>query len=49
MIISFRIRADLKAAVERLAKESNRSVSNYVETLIDEHVKQAKKQAGKSK
>ena len=45
-IISFRIRADLKAALEKLAKENNRSVSNYVETALNEHVKQVTKQKG---
>lgn len=47
-IISFRIRADIKAALEKLAKESNRSVSNYIETALDEHIKSVTKK-GKAK
>jgi hypothetical protein len=48
-IISFRIRPDIKEALAKLAASEGRSVSNYIERALDEHIKQAAKKAGKSK
>jgi hypothetical protein len=32
------IRPDLKAAIERLAKSDKRSLSSYVEIVLEEHI-----------
>ena len=39
MVISFQIDERIKAALQKLAKEQNRSLSNYVTTLLLEHLK----------
>jgi predicted transcriptional regulator len=36
--ISFRISADLKASLEKLAKQDSRSLSNYIELALQKHV-----------
>ena len=36
-----RVRPDLKAALERLATNDRRSISNYVEIILEEHVQKA--------
>jgi len=36
--IGFRIKSDLKAEVERLAKADGRSLANYLERLLEAHV-----------
>jgi len=36
--IGFRIRSDLKAELERLAKVDGRSLANYLERLLEAHV-----------
>jgi hypothetical protein len=36
-----RVRPELKAAIERLAGNERRSISNYVEIILEEHVKRA--------
>jgi len=36
-----RVRPELKAALERLATNDRRSISNYVEIILEEHVQEA--------
>jgi hypothetical protein len=36
-----RVRPELKAAIERLAGNERRSISNYVEIILEEHVQKA--------
>ena len=38
-IISFRIRADIKEGIEKLAREDRRSVSQYIENTLEDHIK----------
>ena len=38
--ISFRIRPDLKAALERLAAADRRSLSAYIELALERHVEE---------
>ena len=45
--IGFRIRSDLKAELERLARADGRSLANYLERLLDAHVEAKKKQESK--
>jgi len=46
--ISFRIKAEIKQALERLAKEDKRSLSQYIEIALEAHVEAvSKKQEGK--
>jgi hypothetical protein len=43
---SMRLDEDLKAALQKMADEDNRSLTNYIETLLRQHVadrKRAKK------
>jgi predicted transcriptional regulator len=44
--ISFRIKSEIKQALERLAREDRRSLSQYIELALEAHV-EAKKQDGK--
>jgi hypothetical protein len=37
-IISFRIRADIKAGIEKLAHEDRRSMSQYIEIVLEDHL-----------
>jgi predicted transcriptional regulator len=37
-VISFRIRADIKEALERLAEQDRRSLSQYIENVLEDHV-----------
>jgi hypothetical protein len=39
MVISFKIDQRIKSALQKLALEENRSLSNYVTTLLLEHLK----------
>jgi predicted transcriptional regulator len=39
MSLSFKVDPRLKKALEKLAKQENRSLSNYVVTLLMEHLK----------
>lgn len=39
MSLSFKIDPRLKKALEKLAQQENRSLSNYVVTLLMEHLK----------
>ena len=39
MVISFQIDERMKTALQKLAAEENRSLSNYVTTLLLEHLK----------
>jgi hypothetical protein len=36
-----RVRPELKAALERLATNERRSISNYVEIILEDHVQKA--------
>ena len=36
-----RVRPELKAALERLATNDRRSISNYVEIILEDHVQKA--------
>jgi hypothetical protein len=44
--ISFRIKAEIKEALRRLAKADNRSLSSYIELALEEHI-EAGKRGGK--
>jgi predicted transcriptional regulator len=53
MVISFKVDEKVKTALQKLAEEENRSLSNYVTTLLLDHLKskgvdwhKAKKKAG---
>jgi hypothetical protein len=50
-IISFRIRADIKEALQKLAAADRRSTSSYIEFALEEHIKRkgSGKPAGKRK
>ena len=45
-IVSFRIRGDIKDALQKLAKADRRSLSSYIEIVLDTHI-EAKRQEGK--
>lgn len=36
--ISFRTKPDLKVRLEKLARQDNRSLSQYIETVLERHV-----------
>jgi hypothetical protein len=42
--IGFRVRAHLKAELERLANAEHRTLANYLEMLLEAHVAAAAKQ-----
>jgi predicted transcriptional regulator len=42
-VISFKIDTDLKAKLEKLGKEENRSLSNLIETILMKYAKTEKK------
>jgi predicted DNA-binding protein len=42
--ISFRIKAGIKQDLERLAKDDRRSLSSYIELVLEAHI-EAKKQS----
>jgi hypothetical protein len=42
-IISFRIRADIRDGLKKLAAEDRRSLSQYVENALEDHVKSFRK------
>ena len=37
--VNLRVRPDLKAKLEKLAKEDRRTLSAYIEKLLEDHVK----------
>lgn len=39
MVISFKVDGKVKNALQKLAEEENRSLSNYVSTLLLDHLK----------
>jgi hypothetical protein len=41
--LNLRVRPSLKAKLERLAKQDRRTLSAYVEKLLDDHVRSAPK------
>lgn len=47
-IVSFRIRSDIKEALQDLANRDRRSLSSYIELALEAHI-EAKKQTGKRK
>jgi predicted transcriptional regulator len=40
-VISFRIRADIKRGIQKLANEDRRSLSQYIENCLEDHIKEA--------
>lgn len=38
-VISFRIRADIKRGIQKLADEDRRSLSQYIENVLEDHLK----------
>ncbi|KAB2916746.1 MAG: ribbon-helix-helix protein, CopG family [Hyphomicrobiaceae bacterium] len=46
--LSIRIEPELKAALERLAKDDRRSLASYVEIALQEHVDRKSARRGKS-
>jgi hypothetical protein len=38
-IISFRIRDDIKDGLQQLANDDRRSLSSYIEIVLDDHLK----------
>ena len=40
-----RVRPEIKAALERLAANERRSISNYVEIILEDHVQKAPSKA----
>jgi hypothetical protein len=50
-VISFRIRPDIKAGVQKLADADRRSLSSYIEMVLEAHLKQrsSKKPEGKKR
>jgi len=38
-VISFRIRADIKKGIQKLADEDRRSLSQYIEIVLEDHLK----------
>ena len=47
--ISFRIKAEIKEELQRLAEADKRSLSQYIETALEAHIERVKKQAGKKR
>lgn len=45
--ISFRLPQDLKAALERLAKDDERSLTSYVTLALRKHVEAVSRKGGK--
>jgi hypothetical protein len=45
--LNLRVRAALKAKLEKLAKEDRRTLSAYVEKLLDEHITEQARRAAK--
>jgi len=45
-ILSFRVRADIKDAMQKLANADRRTLSSYIELVLEAHV-EAKKKEGK--
>jgi hypothetical protein len=46
---SMRLPPDLKLALKRLADEDRRSLTNYIEVLLEQHVANATQDKGKRK
>jgi hypothetical protein len=38
-VISFRIRADIKKGIQKLADDDRRSLSQYIENVLEDHLK----------
>ncbi len=45
--ISFRIKAGIKQDLERLAKDDKRSLSSYIELVLEAHVESLKQEGKK--
>lgn len=39
-VLSFKVELDFKKALEQLAEKENRSLSNYVQTILLNHLKE---------
>ena len=39
-VLSFKVEPEFKEALERLAEEENRSLSNYVQTVLLKHLEE---------
>jgi hypothetical protein len=48
-IVSFRIRGDIKDALQKLAKADRRSLSSYIEIVLDTHIEAKRRRGKKSK
>jgi predicted DNA-binding protein len=46
--ISFRIKAEIKQALERLAKADRRSLSQYIELALEAHIEAADRKLRKT-
>jgi hypothetical protein len=49
LIISFKVRADIKEGLQKLAIQDKRSLSQYIEIVLDAHLQSAKKRVDKRK
>jgi predicted transcriptional regulator len=47
--ISFRIKAEIKEALERLSEADKRSLSSYIELALQEHIERKAAAGGKAK
>ena len=47
--ISFRIKTEIKQALERLAREDRRSLSQYIELALEAHIEAKRKEGKKPK
>jgi hypothetical protein len=47
--LNLRVRPALKAKIEKLAKQDRRTLSAYVEKLLEDHVKSASKAGSSTK
>jgi len=47
--ISFRIKAEIELALERLAREDRRSLSQYIELMLEAHVEAVRGKKPKTK
>jgi len=43
VVLSFRVRPEIKAALDKLAEKDRRSVASYVELALERHIEEANK------
>ena len=41
-VLSFRVRPEIKAALDKLAEKDRRSLASYVELVLERHIEEAK-------